>query len=144
MCSDGSGTIQNEEYDRRLPPVDASVHSDVDAQAVDCAVVTLDRIANVTSWNAEAELLFGYPASAAVAKPFYHFLELESLTPGNVEWELQTAYYRGKSICVRQYTHQDGTQFEATAEIVPLWEGEFLGYKLTFSGARRAPNCHNE
>jgi len=91
----------------------------------------------VISWDAAAELLFGYPPSVAVGKPFYHFLELESLTPGSVEWELLTAYYRGTSICNRQYTRRDGSRFQATAEVSPLWEGEFLGYKLTFSSAAR-------
>ena len=51
------------------------------------ATIILDRTACVISWDAAAELLFGYPPSVAVGKPFYHFLELESLTPGSVERE---------------------------------------------------------
>src|SRR5436190_8132458 len=62
------------------------------------AIIILDRATYVVSWDAAAEFLFGYPSSVAVGKPFYHFLELVSLTPGSVEWELQNAYYRGKSI----------------------------------------------
>jgi PAS domain S-box-containing protein len=107
------------------------------AQLDKCAVVMLDRTANVTSWNAEAERLFGYPAETAIGKPFYHFLDLESLAPGSVEWELLTAYYRGTSICNREYTHSDGSRFQASAEVSPLWDGEFLGYQLTFSAAAR-------
>jgi PAS domain S-box-containing protein len=101
------------------------------------AVVTLDRTANVTCWNAEAEQLFGYSAEMAIGKPFYHFLDLESLAPGGVEWELRTAYYRGTSICIRQYTRSDGSRFRATAEVLPLWDGEFLGYRLSFNAVER-------
>jgi len=106
------------------------------------AIIILDRTACVISWDAAAELLFGYPAHSAVGKPFYHFLELESLMPGSVEWELQTAYYRGTSICNPQCKHRDGSPFRATAEIVPLWDGDFLGYRLTFSSANTHTHTH--
>jgi PAS domain S-box-containing protein len=133
MCSDGNGTIENGEYGRLSPPLgNGAAHSGDCAQVDECAVITLDRSENVTSWNAEAERLFGYSARAAVNKPLYHFLDLESLTPGSVEWELLTAYYRGASSCTRQYTHKNGSHFRATAEVVPLWDGEFVGYRLTF------------
>ena len=130
--------MENDQYGRLpLPLVNDAAQSDGRAQPDKCAVVTLDRTANVTSWNAEAEQLFGYSAEMAIGKPFYHFLDLESLSPGSVEWELLTAYYRGTSICNRQYTHSDGSRFQASAEVSPLWEGEFLGYQLTFSAAAR-------
>jgi PAS domain S-box-containing protein len=108
------------------------------AQAPVYAVVILDRAACVLEWNDEAERLFGYMAEAAIGKPFYHFLDLESLTPGSVEWELLTAYYRGASTCDRQYAHSDGSHFRASAEITPLWDGEFLGYRLTFNSVKRS------
>src|SRR3954451_10994246 len=129
MGSEENGTIENGECGRTpLPPVDAAVHSDDRTQADKRAVVTLDRVANVTSWNEEAELLFGYPEETALGKPLYHFLDLEALSPGSVEWELLTAYYRGTSICNRQFVHSDGSRFRATAEVTPLWDGEFSGY----------------
>src|SRR6476660_369617 len=138
MCSDGSGTMESGEYAQLPAPfVNNDAQSSRCAQPVEYAVVTLDRTANVTSWNPEAERLFGYSAEMAIGKPFYHFLDLESLPPGSVEWELLTAYYRGTSICNRQYTRRDGSRFQSTAEVSPLWEGEFLGYKLTFSSAAR-------
>jgi two-component system CheB/CheR fusion protein len=130
--------MENGQYERLpLPLVNDAAQSHGRAQTEECAIVVLDRTANVTSWNAKAERLFGYPAEMAIGKPFYHFLDLESLTPGGVEWDLLTAYYRGVSICDRQYAHSDGSRFRATAEISPLWEGEFLGYKLAFSSVVR-------
>jgi PAS domain-containing protein len=138
MCCEEMSVINNAGHVPMLPPpILLLAHSGDGKQIPDPATIILDRTACVISWDAAAELLFGYPAIAAVGKPFYHFLELESLTPGNVEWELQTAYYRGTSICNRHYTHHDGFPFRATAEIVPLWDGEFLGYKVTFSDTQR-------
>lgn len=119
------------------PFVDNAAQSSGHTQTDKCAVVTLDRTANVTSWNAEAEQLFGYSAELATGKPFYHFLDLESLAPGSVEWELRTAYYRGTSICIRQYARSDGSRFRATAEVLPLWDEEFLGYRLSFNAVER-------
>jgi PAS domain S-box-containing protein len=119
-----------------LPPFNGSEHSDDSEHGDECAVVTLDRTANVISWNDEAEQLFGYSARMAIGKPIYHFLDLDSLTPGSVEWELLTAYYRGSSTCNRQYARSDGTRFRATTEVSPLWDGAFLGYRLTFSSVK--------
>jgi PAS domain-containing protein len=138
MCSEELDTTKSGGHDPLLPPpVFGFAHLNDENQFPKQAVVILDRTACVIAWDADAERLFGYPASTAVGKSFYHFLELESLTPGNLERELQTAYYRGQSICNRHYTHHDGFQFRATAEIAPLWDGEFLGYTVTFSSARR-------
>jgi PAS domain S-box-containing protein len=118
---------------RSLPPTNGLSHSNGTAETWAIPVLTLDRTACVTDWNEEAERLFGYSAETAIGKPFYHFLDLESLTPGSVEWELLTAYYRGMSTCDRQFARSDGSCFRATAKITPLWDGEFLGYRLTFS-----------
>src|SRR3954468_4435356 len=90
-----------------LPPRNESRSSIGTALATACAVVILDRVACVLEWNDEAERLFGYLARTAIGKPFYHFLDVETLVPGSVEWELQTAYYRGKSTCNRQFAHND-------------------------------------
>ena len=136
MFSEGSSVMNGGQVPMLPPPILVLALLDHREQIPDPAVIILDRTACVTSWDAAAELLFGYPSRVAVGKPFYHFLELESLTPGSVEWELQTAYYRGTSICNRQYTRFDGFPFRATAEIVPLWDDEFLGYKVTLNGAR--------
>jgi PAS domain S-box-containing protein len=127
---------------RPLPPNNGLSQSNGTTQTFANAVVILDRTACVTNWNDEAELLFGYSAEAAIGKPFYHFLDLESLPPGSVEWELLTAYYRGASSCTRQYTHCDGSCFRATAEITPLWDGEFLGYQLTFNSVNTHTHTH--
>jgi PAS domain S-box-containing protein len=128
---------------RRLPspPPPAkkdSTQVNASAQVIHCAVVTLDQAANVTSWNAEAARLFGYSPAAAIGKPLYHFLDLETVEPGSVEWELRTAYYRGSSTCNRRYRCSNGTGFRATEEITPLWDGEFVGYKLTLNDVKRA------
>jgi PAS domain-containing protein len=136
MFSEGSSVMNGGQVPMLTPPILVLALLDHREQIPDPAVIILDRTACVTSWDAAAELLFGYPSRVAVGKPFYHFLELESLTPGSVEWELQTAYYRGTSICNRQYTRFDGFPFRATAEIVPLWDDGFLGYKVTLIGAR--------
>jgi two-component system, chemotaxis family, CheB/CheR fusion protein len=138
MGSDGNGTSGNSDYGR--PPsqlADKAAHSVDSAQSIKYAIVTLDRTANVMSWNEEAELLFGHTEETALGKPLYHFLDLETLSPGSVEWELQTAYYRGKSICNRQFARSDGSRFRATAEVTPLWDGEFLGYTLTINNVTR-------
>jgi PAS domain S-box-containing protein len=133
--------MENGDVGRRpFSPVNGLSHLNDSEQVFACAVVMLDRTACVTDWNDEAERLFGYSAKTAIGKPFYHFLELESLTPGSVEWELLTAYYRGTSTCIRQYTHSDGSHFRATAEVVPLWDGDFLGYRLTFSSVNTHTN----
>jgi PAS domain S-box-containing protein len=125
---------------RRLlsPPITDSTLVNDSAPTINCAVVTLDQAANVISWNAEAARLFGYAAAAAIGKPLYHFLDLETLDPGSVEWELRTAYYRGSSTCNRRYRCSNGAGFRATEEITPLWDGEFLGYKLMLNDVRLA------
>jgi PAS domain S-box-containing protein len=121
-----------------VSPIIAQTHVNDSAPAIHCAVVTLDQAANVVSWNAAAARLFGYSAAAAVGKPLYHFLDLETVDPGSVEWELRTAYYRGSSTCTRRYRHHNGSGFRATEEITPLWDGEFLGYKLTLNDVTRS------
>lgn len=139
MCSKEPDTTKSGDHDPLLPaPIFGFADLNDENQFPEQAVIVLDWTACVIVWDADAERLFGYPASAAVGKSFYHFLELESLIPGTLEWELQTAYYRGKAICNRQYTHHDGFQFRATAEIAPLWDGAFSGYSIKFSDARRA------
>jgi PAS domain S-box-containing protein len=144
MYSQGNGTLENGGYGPLSPSLGSGAgHSGECAQADAFAIVTLDRSETVTSWNAEAERLFGYSAKRAIGKPFYHFIDLESLTPGSVEWELLTAYYRGASTCTRQYTHKNGRRFRATADIVPIWDGEFVGYQLTFTSIARVEEWGN-
>jgi PAS domain S-box-containing protein len=124
--------MENGKRQRPLsPPIDDSTQVNVSAQVINCAVVTLDQAANVISWNAEAVRLFGYSPAAAIGKPLYHFLDLETLVPDSLEWELRTAYYRGSSTCNRRYRCRNGSCFRATEQITPLWDGEFVGYNLT-------------
>src|SRR5215213_3648812 len=94
----------------RSSSTNGSTDTDESAQTAACAVIMLDRTANVLSWNSGAERLFGYFARAAIGKSFYHFLDLESMSLANFEWALQTAYYRGMAKCDQQFTNQDGSQ----------------------------------
>jgi len=96
----------------------------------DYAIILLDPEGRVTSWNAGAERIKGYPAEEILGKPFDVFYTPEAIATGRPHAELQQALIEGRFEEEGWRVRKDGSRFWANVVITPLYteEGALFGF----------------
>ncbi|MDP4024194.1 PAS domain S-box protein [Methylobacterium sp. NEAU 140] len=92
------------------------------ASVVDFAIVVLDREGRVTDWNAGAERVLGWAASAVLGRTATFFFTPEDRAAGRLETEMRTALARGRADDDRWHLREDGARIRAAGEMMPLRE----------------------
>jgi PAS domain S-box-containing protein len=109
----------------------------------DCALVVLDAVGTVLTWNAGARSLFGYRADEIVGRSFSYLC-----TPEELASALHAALRRGRHEATAGFAHKDGRRVTAQAVIFPLHDARenHRGYGALvhdFAGASRTtPEDH--
>jgi PAS domain S-box-containing protein len=97
---------------------------------VDYAMYMLDASGMVTTWNAGAENLKGYPASEVIGKHFSLFFPEEDVRAGKPQRELAVSLAEGRFEDEGYRIRRDGTMFWANVILTPIRDarGELLGF----------------
>jgi two-component system CheB/CheR fusion protein len=94
----------------------------------DYAIITLDELGIITSWNKGAELIFGYN-KAEVEGAYYDFIfSAEDRAAEVPENELLSARTQGRSEDERWHLHKDGSRFFCSGEVTRLKGDNLKGY----------------
>jgi PAS domain S-box-containing protein len=96
----------------------------------DHAVIGIDLEGRILSWNAGAEIIFGYTKEEVVGKLFAIFFTPEDRQSGVPERELETARTRESAGDFLWQMRKDGSRFWASGFVNPLRDeaGNFIGY----------------
>src|SRR5262247_1115981 len=96
----------------------------------DHAVIGIGLEGRILSWNAGAEVIFGYMKEESVEKPFSNLFTPEDRQSGAPERELENARTRGSAGDFRWQMRKDGSLFWASGFINPLRDeaGNLIGY----------------
>ncbi len=97
---------------------------------VDYAIYTLDLHGMITSWNAGAERIKGYPAAEVVGRHVSMFYTEADRRAGAAERALTEAATIGHFSAEGWRVRKDGSQFRASNVINPVFssEGDLLGF----------------
>lgn len=98
--------------------------------ARDHAIFKLDRDGRIASWSEAAERLYGYPAEAAIGRPFGDLYPAEDRASGVPEAALAQALRDGKTSCAGWRLRADGTRFAVAGTIATLYgpAGAVVGF----------------
>ena len=96
--------------------------------AVDYAIITADFQDRITGWNSGATRLLGWEEADVLGRPCKLIFTPEDCVAGVPEAEMLTALNEGRAIDERWHVRRDGTRFWAMGELLPLHDGELLGY----------------
>ena len=96
--------------------------------AVDYAIVTADLQDRITGWNHGATRVFGWEQADAIGRPCRMIFTPEDCAAGVPEAEMREALATGKANDERWHIRRNGTRFWGRGELVPLHDGELLGY----------------
>jgi PAS domain S-box-containing protein len=96
----------------------------------DCAIVLLDRLGQVLSWNAGAQRILGYPAAEILGEHFSRFFTPEESAAGKPDAELEVATALGRLERVSQRCNKAGTPFWANITTTALRgaDGEVIAF----------------
>ncbi|HVF62580.1 MAG TPA: CheR family methyltransferase, partial [Casimicrobiaceae bacterium] len=94
----------------------------------DYAILTLDEHGVIKTWNAGAEIIFGYSASEIIGQPFELLFTPEDRAAGVPDLEMRTARQVGRAEDERWQLRKDGTTFFASGIAAPLDDPEQKGY----------------
>jgi PAS domain S-box-containing protein len=100
----------------------------------DYAIITLDLDGRITTWNAGAERIKGYPAEDIVGRHFSVFYVPEDVASGRPEAELATARAAGRHAQEGWRVRADGSRFWALVTVATMRDasGALIGYsKIT-------------
>lgn len=86
----------------------------------DYAVITLDRLGHVTSWNGAAERINGYCEKEVIGRDVSMFYTSGDVTIGKPTTELDTAIKSGRFEDDGWRVRKDGSQFWANVVVTPL------------------------
>jgi len=86
----------------------------------DFAIFTVDCDGKITSWNAGAELIFGYSADDAAGQDIAILFTVEDRQLGQPEKERRTAAQHGRAADYRWHVRKDGARFWADGVMTPL------------------------
>ncbi len=100
----------------------------VAAQTIDYAIMTLDRNARVVSWNPGAEQVFGFTAEEMLGQTCERIFTPEDRTAGVPEQELSRARELGRARDDRWHMRADGSRVYCNGIMMPLSDGELIGY----------------
>jgi len=115
-----------------LPAVYANEHflRAVSENVCDYAILTLDPVGRVTSWNEGARRLLGYNASEIIGQPIHLFYLPQDVAAGKPDKEMQTASSTGRSEDESWRVRKDGSCFWCNEIITPLFadDGAILSF----------------
>ncbi len=96
----------------------------------DYAIYMLDPEGRITTWNAGAERIEGYPAEEIIGQPISVLHLPEDSAAGKPAQMLQTARAAGRFQEEGWRVRKDGTRFWASVVITPLWNeaGQLTGF----------------
>jgi len=96
----------------------------------DHAVIGIDLDGRILSWNAGAEIIYGYTKEEVVGKSFSILFTHEDRQSGVPERELDNARTRGSAADFRWQMKKDGSRFWASGFVNPLINeaGNLIGY----------------
>ncbi len=94
----------------------------------DYAIITLDLKGNIVSWNAGAELMFGYTAAEAIGQHFEIIFTPEDRARGAPAHEMEQAFLKGRAADERWHLRKDGLRFYVSGVLSPLHDGTIIGY----------------
>jgi PAS domain S-box-containing protein len=96
----------------------------------DHAVIGIDLEGRILSWNAGAEIIYGYTKEEAVEKHFAILFTPEDRQSGVPERELENARTRGSAADFRWQLRKDGSRFWASGFVNPLRDEaeNFIGH----------------
>jgi PAS domain S-box-containing protein len=100
----------------------------------DYAIFSLDPSGIVTTWNAGAEHIKGYPADEILGQHFSRFYLREDQESGKPEMDLQIAVAEGRSQDEGWRVRKDGSRFWASTVITAICNerGDLIGFsKIT-------------
>jgi len=89
----------------------------------DYAIIMLDPVGKVVSWNAGAEKMQGYKAEEIIGQPFSVFYPKDEIADGKPRRALRTAVSEGHFENEGWRVRKDRTQFWAQVTITPLRDG---------------------
>lgn len=96
--------------------------------AMDHAIITADLEGRITGWNSGATRLLGWKEADVLGRPLRLIFTPEDCAAGLPEAETQRALEEGRAVDERWLIRRDGTRFFAMGELLPLHDGELLGY----------------
>ncbi|SDT55104.1 CheR family methyltransferase [Pseudomonas prosekii] len=94
----------------------------------DYAIITLDELGIITTWNKGAELIFGYSKAEAEGAYYDFIFSAEDRAAGVPENELSTVRIQGRNEDERWHLHKDGTRFYCSGEVTLLRGDNLQGY----------------
>jgi PAS domain S-box-containing protein len=106
----------------------------------DYAVFTINRDGCVSSWEAGAESIYGYPDEEIIGQPASIIFTLEDTLNGAPELELKTAETEGRAEGERWHVRKGGARFLGSSVVVPLVDqaGDLRGFvKVTHDITKR-------
>ena len=94
------------------------------------AVIGIDLEGRILSWNAGAEIIFGYTKEEVVGKHFAILFTSEDCQSGVPEREFENARTRGSAADFRWQLRKDGSRFWASGYVNPLRDEaeNFIGH----------------
>ena len=96
--------------------------------AMDHAIITADFEERITGWNSGATRLLGWEEADVLGRPLRLIFTPQDCAAGVPEAEMRRALEEGKAIDERWLIRRAGTRFFALGEMLPLHDGELLGY----------------
>ncbi|GCE21320.1 PAS domain S-box protein [Dictyobacter kobayashii] len=90
----------------------------------DYAIFTTDKDGYISSWNANAEYIFGYLENEIIGQNAAILFDREDQQEKTLEQELQIALKNGKEKSERWHVRHDGSRFWASALVFPLTDEE--------------------
>ncbi|QRM34094.1 sensor histidine kinase [Microvirga sp. VF16] len=96
--------------------------------ATDYAIITLDLNGAVTSWNSGARNILGWDEDEVLGRNGAFFFTSEDREAGVPKKEMQTAVAQGRAGDERWHLKKDGTCFWGNGVLMPIKDGELLGY----------------
>jgi two-component system CheB/CheR fusion protein len=94
----------------------------------DYAIITLDELGIITSWNKGAELIFGYSKAEAEGAYYDFIFSAEDRASGVPENELLTVRTNGRIEDERWHLRKDGSRFFCSGEVTLLRGDNLQGY----------------
>ncbi|MFN8469126.1 MAG: PAS domain-containing protein [Caldilineaceae bacterium] len=98
------------------------------ASLTDYAFITLDEAGQIVDWQAGAEQMFGYTRAEVLGQPGALIFTPEDRAAGVPAAEMEEARTNGRAADERWHLRKDGTRFFMSGVMVPLRDGELLGY----------------
>ena len=113
------------------------------ASVTDYAIVAMDTIGLVTSWNEGAYRVLGWTEAEMIGKPASTFFTEEDCRAGIPQREMIATLDKGRGLDERWHLKKDGSRFWANGQMMPLQDeqGLHLGFVKVFRDRTRQRNA---